>query len=343
MDSLKKESIAALRNLIGGGTTVSIVGHTHPDGDALGAASGLALWLGRHCGMEVSCIFPDSPGQNLEFILPKGLPFIFFDKEPEKAGERIGRSGLIFLADCNSFSRTEGLKDAMEASGAPKVLIDHHLNPDVEKFSLVFSTPEVSSASELVFHILKALGWKPSAEGGDIGEALLTGMTTDTNNFANSVFPSTFEMASELIAAGVDRDAVLQKIYNSYRETRIRLFGYMQADGMKILPCGAAYMILDKDILRRFDVREGETEGLVNVPLAVGQVKLSVLLKEENGVFRVSIRSKRGTSAQNLAQNFFHGGGHENAAGGKLLIGQDIASPADAEAFLLNALEKFMK
>lgn len=170
----------------------------------------------------------------------------------------------------------------------------------------------------------------------------MAGMTTDTNNFANSVFPSTFQMASELIAAGVNRDALLQQLYSSYRENRVRLMGYMQYEGLKVLPEGAAYMILTKDIMSRFDLREGESEGLVNVPLSIGAVKLSVLLKEDDGHFRVSVRSKKGTSAQQLAVRFFHGGGHENASGGKLFIGPDIANAQAAEAYVSNALKTFL-
>ncbi|MEE3465474.1 MAG: DHHA1 domain-containing protein, partial [Candidatus Cryptobacteroides sp.] len=239
----------------------------------------------------------------------------------------------------------EGLAPFLEASSAQKILIDHHLNPDRESFDIVFSTPEISSASELLYWVLKAaegdtLG--PLGLGMTIGTALMAGMTTDTNNFANSVFPSTFRMASELIAAGVNRDALLQQLYSSYRENRVRLMGYMQYEGLKVLPEGAAYMILTKDIMSRFDLREGESEGLVNVPLSIGAVKLSVLLKEDNGHFRVSVRSKKGTSAQQLAVRFFHGGGHENASGGKLFIGADIANAQAAEAYVSNALKTFL-
>lgn len=59
-------------------------------------------------------------------------------------------------------------------------------------------------------------------------------MTTDTNNFSNSVFPSTFEMASRLIEAGVDRDAILVSLYNNYRENRLRLMGFLMSEKLTI-------------------------------------------------------------------------------------------------------------
>lgn len=339
MDYIHKDRILALQALMAHATSVVVVGHTHPDGDALGSTSALALYLQSIGIPEVSVVFSDTPADNLHFILPDSVRFCFHDKEAEKAEESIRKADLLFLVDCNSFPRTEVLQGCLEASQARKVLIDHHLNPDVDAFDLVFSTPDISSASELLYWILKQLS---DVIPVSIGTALLAGMTTDTNNFANSVYPSTFQMASELIAAGVDRDALLQKLYNSYRENRVRLMGYMQYEGLHILPCGAAYMILTQEIQQRFDLKEGESEGLVNVPLTIGAVRLSLLLKEDQGHFRVSIRSKKGTSAQQLAQSRFHGGGHENAAGGKLFIGQDIPCAEQAAAYVENILNAYL-
>ena len=289
---------------------------------------------------EELTILPATPADNLRFILPEGIPFLFHDEDPAGAEARIARADLIILADANAFSRTSALEPFLQASTAPKVLMDHHLNPDTQSFGLVFSTPDISSASEVVYWVLKALE-EPMAK--EIGAALMTGMTTDTNNFANSVFPSTFRMASELIAAGVDRDALIGKIYQSYRENRVRLMGYMQSEELHILDNGTAYMVLTRGIQERFDMRDGESEGLVNVPLTIEKVRLSVLLKEDDGHFRVSVRSKKGTSAQQLAQRFFHGGGHENAAGGKLLIGEDIPSADAAPAYLEKVLKDYLK
>lgn len=345
MDYLRRESIQQLRTLVEAAGRIAIVGHTHPDGDALGSTVALSLFLKNAFGKKVACLYPDTPADNLLFLLPQQVTCLFHDRQADESEQCILDADLVFLLDCNCFSRTEGLQKALEASRAPKVLIDHHLNPDTDAFNLVFSTPDISSASELLYWILKALGWSPELPASDhqlIGFALMAGMTTDTNNFANSVYPSTFRMASELIAAGVDRDALLQIIYFSYRENRVRLMGYMQNEGLHILPGGAAYMIITREIQQRFDLRDGESEGLVNVPLSIGKVRLSLLAKEDDGHFRISVRSKKGTSAQQLAQRYFHGGGHENAAGGKLYPGSDIAGAADAAAYIENALKAFL-
>lgn len=343
MLSIRKEQCEQLAALIQAAGKVAVVGHTHADGDSLGASAAMALYLQQCCGKDVACVYSDTPADNLRFLLAPEVPWFFQDQDPEAALGRIAQAGLIVLLDCNAFSRTEGLQDALAASPARKVLIDHHLNPDTASFDLVISTPDISSASELLYWVLKSVaGTSPSGISVAIGTSLMAGMTTDTNNFANSVYPSTLQMASELLALGVDRDALLDRIYRSYRENRVRLMGYMQGEGLRLVDGGGAYMIITRDIQRRFDMQEGESEGLVNVPLTIGSIRLSVLLREEGDVFRVSVRSKKGTSAQQLAQRHFHGGGHENAAGGKLTVGVDIASPEQAPAYVEQLLKTYL-
>ncbi|MBQ6254583.1 MAG: bifunctional oligoribonuclease/PAP phosphatase NrnA [Bacteroidales bacterium] len=328
---------------------VSVVVHTHPDGDALGSGMALVGYLGGSLGKDAVLVAPDSVPESLAFI-PAGFPegsLMVYGDDPERASGSLRESDLLFCLDCPDFSRTNpGMEAVLKSAKAPKVLVDHHLNPSSGSFDIVFSQTDISSTCELLFGILKRL---PGVDG-DLSripmsslEALMTGMTTDTNNLANSVFPGTLEMASELIAAGVDRDRILDLVYNRYRENRLRLMGYLLHDIMRITPQGVAYMILDKEIQDRFDFRQGESEGFVNIPLAVSSVRMSVLLTEEDRWFRVSVRSKRGVSANRFAREHFHGGGHEMAAGGRLYFPEDIPSHGDAEAYILKVTEEFFR
>ena len=342
---LTEEKITNLKALLEASSRVVVLGHTHPDGDALGSTAAMSLFLKECMGKEVSCLFSDTPPENLKFLLADGIPYLFHDKHPAESVRAIEKADLIVLLDANAFHRTEGLMQPLQDSSARKVLIDHHLNPDTSSFDLVISTPDISSASELLYWTFRKLGYPTKAGAGvnrTIGEDLLAGMTTDTNNYNNSVFPSTFLMASELIAAGVDRDALLQKLYWCHRENRVRLMGYMQSKELNILPGGAAYMILTRKIQEKYDLRDGESEGLVNVPLTIEKVRLSVLVKEDGPNWRVSIRSKRGTSAQKLAQGVFHGGGHENAAGGKIIPGEDYARSRGVRSYLEKVLNEYL-
>lgn len=328
--------------LASGARKVSVISHTHPDGDALGSSAAMGVYLSKCMGKDTVCILPDTPPSSISFIIPGSVPFIFADAAPEEARKRILDSDLLILIDLNRLSRTEGLEDSIRESSATRILVDHHLGPEEEPFSLIFSTPEISSASELLYWMLRSLAGPAENIPAEARDALCAGMTTDTNNFANSVFPSTFTMASELIASGTDRNAIIVKLYNQYRENRIRLMGWMQSREMKITESGAASMILTKELQDRFGYQEGETEGLVNVPLAIERVRLSILLTQHDDCMRVSIRSKQGTSARNLAMKSFNGGGHENAAGGKLVFGVDIPDAAAADAYVQSALKDYL-
>ena len=340
------KDITLLDTLTGNASRVTIVVHTHPDGDALGSGTAMLGYLSAVKGKDAVLIVPDSIPDSLAFIA-RGFrtdSILVYEADPDKAAERIKGSDLLVCLDCNSFSRTAGMESLLRESKARKILIDHHLNPETEAFDLVFSRSDISSASELLFWTLmetEAIGGDASALPKDCASSLLTGMTTDTNNFANSVFPSTLEMASKLIGAGVDRDAILSELYNNYRENRLRLMGFLMEEKLRITPYGVAYIVLDSETQARFDFRRGESEGFVNMPLSIASVRMSIFITQEDDILKISVRSKKGTSANDCAARYFNGGGHEQAAGGKLTIGKDLESVEAAEAYILKVTGEF--
>lgn len=341
--------IQKLDALIAGAEEIVITAHIHPDGDAAGSTNALLAYLRAKGKENVRIVYPEPLADTISFIAAGTEKSLVLDTvtAPDSCKTAIGAADLIFCLDCNSFARTGALEVQMRSSNARKILIDHHLSPDSETFELVFSTPHVSSACELLYNILLAL---PDVAGEarnlpkTSAEALMAGMTTDTNNFANSVYPSTFAMASGLLEAGVDRDGILQKLFNEYRENRLRMMGWLLYENMKITDSGVAYMVVTSDIADKFGIQEGETEGFVNMPLAIGRVKMSLFLKiDGNGFFRVSVRSKKGYSSNLCATRYFHGGGHENASGGRLFFPQDIPSPDSAAAYIERVTNELFK
>lgn len=331
--------ISQLAHLIENATRITIVTHMKPDGDAMGSSLAMYHFLTSYTECDVRIVLNDRYPGNLAFIVDEiALPnIIVYNENPEEASHRISSSDLIICLDFNAFHRTDKLEESLKDAHGKKVLIDHHLFPDLESFVLVFSVPEISSASELLYHILKAMpqcDGNPSKLPMKAAEALMTGMTTDTNNFNNSVYPSTFSMASELIAIGVDRDRILFNLFNRFGENRLRLLGTMLKDLLTITEDGVAYMVLNKEIQEQYQINEGDTEGFVNMPLSIDKVRMSLLLKEDVDRVRVSIRSKKGTSANRCSRLHFNGGGHENAAGGRLNIPADIQNINEAGEYI---------
>lgn len=337
------ENVASLKQILDSSVKVTVVVHTHPDGDALGSGRAMTDYLSKRLGKDARLIIPDSVPHTLTFLM-EGFDTLDASKEPEAAAERIASSDLILVEDLNELHRTEQLSGLIASSPATKVLIDHHLHPETAPYALVFSEPERSSTCELLYFILKEL------EGGSITgipasslHSLMTGMTTDTNNFANSVIPTTLQMASELLQAGVDRDDIIDKLYHSDSEQRLLCFADMISNHLTILSSGVSYMIMTEEMQSAYGVDAGETEGLVNMPLKVDRVRMSIFIREDAGHFRVSIRSKRGISARNMAAEYFHGGGHELAAGGKIFWPADIPSKDAAAGYLEEITARFLR
>ncbi len=346
MNKLDKTQTNLLQKCIDKAQRISIVVHINPDGDAVGSGTAMLDFLLRR-DRDAMLILPHECPDAVSFLIGDNLAdkVLVHEREPSATEERLLASDLLICQDFNGFARAGDLKDTLEACSAEKILIDHHLNPDRERFGLVFSDTEVSSASEYLYYILKAL---PCIDGdisrlsGGCLASLMTGMTTDTNNFANSVYPGTLQMASELIAAGVDRDYILDNVYNSFREERIRLMGLLLGKEMRISTDGVAYMVLDCGTMREYNIREGETEGFVNIPLSIRKVRMSIFLKEDKDFFRVSIRSKKGTSANRCAAAYFNGGGHELASGGRLFKADGITDAEKARNYIEEVTHKFM-
>ena len=347
MKDLSSGNIHTLETMIGEADSIAITTHMKPDGDAIGSSVAMYHFL-KNLGKSPKVILNDAFPPYLSFLAGEGVAesMVIHESSPSEADDAIRTSDLIICLDFNAFHRTDKLEKPLSDAKGRKVLIDHHLNPSRELFDLSFSETEVSSASELLYHILSrtsAIGGNAGRLGMKCAEALMTGMTTDTNNFANSVFPSTLHMASDLLATGVDRDMILNRIYNQYGENRLRLLGHMMKDLMKTTPDGVAYIVLDRKTMQEYNVSEGDTEGFVNMPLSIAEVRMSFLVKEDEDRVRVSIRSKRGTSANMCARRFFNGGGHENAAGGRLYIPGDIRGIEEAGDYIERNTHIFLK
>lgn len=348
MNSIDRENIGRLCTLAGNAERIAITAHIRPDGDAMGSCTALMRFL-RESGKETYIIFPDKYPDNLAFLADSAEKKFILSAEddPGRATGTVSSCDLIFCLDFNKFeeSRCGVLCKALSDAICDKVLIDHHLSPDRSLFSIVFSETEISSTAELLFWILMSIpqtGGDPKTLSTGVATSLFAGMTTDTNNFANSVFPSTLRMASMLLEAGVDRETLLRHLYQEYPERRLRLLGKLLYSEMKITDDGVAYMILDRKTMEEYGIREGETEGFVNEPLSIGKVRMSILIKEDNGYFRVSIRSKKGVSANRCAKKHFNGGGHELASGGRLYAPKDIKDISEAAGYVERVTHAFM-
>lgn len=347
MIEIDSSKIEILENLVTKANSIVITTHKRPDGDAIGSSLGIYYFLNK-LGKAAKLVLNDKYPDSLKFMF-NNFPLeqlSIYSEDKNETKTWIKEADLIFCMDFNEFHRTDKLESLLTQSKAKKILIDHHLNPDESLFDLVFSIIDISSASELTYHILmqtKIIGKDVNKLPLNCATALMTGMTTDTNNYYNSVYPSTFNMSSALLGIGVDRDEIISELYHKQSENRIRLKAYLLKNKLKITEYGVAYMILDQDTVNQYQIIEGETEGFVNIPLSIDKVKMSIFAKEDEDSVRISIRSKKGVSANKCAAEYFNGGGHELASGGTIYIGKDIKTFDELGQYIENCTSNFMK
>lgn len=312
---LSKSEADALSRSIDDARRIVVVCHVAPDGDAIG--SSLALWHTlRGLGKDVFVVVPDACPASLRFL--NGYKDILvYTRYTEFAQQLLENADLIFCLDFNEPKRVDKMEDALTASKARKILIDHHLHP-APFCNMTISHPEISSTCEVLFRVICSLGLFEQI-GVDAASAIYTGMMTDTGNFTyNSNYPEIYITIAELIKKGIDKDWIYARIHNTNSENKLRLNGYAIAQKMEVFPeqC-AALITLSQNELNQYDYQKGDTEGLVNVPLSMEHILFSAFLREESNLIKISLRSKGSFPANKIASDYFNGGGHLNAAGGE--------------------------
>ncbi len=293
---------------------ITLISHQSPDGDAIGSVLALYHFLKNEYNKDIRALVPDDFPDFLAWI-PSSKDITICFKNLNKAKNIIATSDLIFCLDFNHTSRIECVKDEVLKSNAVKVLIDHHPNP--EKFAdYTLSETKVSSTSELLYRVIVKLNGRITHE---IASCLFTGIMTDTGGFShNSSNPGTFEIVSDLLETGINKNQIFDNIYNNFTADRMRLMGYCLHEKMKFFPeYKTAYISISQKELKGFNFQTGDTEGFVNLPLAIKGVVFSALFIEKDNLVKTSFRSKGNFAVNNFSKKHFNGGGHTNAAGGE--------------------------
>ena len=292
----------------------ALVCHVNPDGDAIGSVLGLSEFL-RAKGHKVDMLSPNGfPG--FLMWMPGASDILMFDKQEEACKLAIAAADCIIMLDFNALARSGVLHNEIGRTRCPRILIDHHRNPELEQFYCAYSETGVSSASELVTEVVLHYGMEYLTES--IATNLLVGIMTDTGAFSHSIYhPRTFELCSILSGKSADYSYIHQMVYSTFSENRLRLLGHAISNKMEILgDLAVAIITLSKADLECFDYQIGDTEGVVNFPLSIKRIKMAVLITERSDQIRLSFRSKGDFSVHDLAHKHFKGGGHTNAAGG---------------------------
>lgn len=321
-----------------------VTAHMSPDGDAIGSALAMKYYLEAK-GKTATVVLNDAPGQNLSFIPGYRDEVLVYDNQNDgtpsqrtEALEALVMCDAMVAVDFNVPSRIGGMKDIWINNPAPKLLIDHHLGPDTEHFDICISHPEQSATCELVYHFILEMG-DDKLMDKRIATSIFCGMMTDTGWFIfNSNRPDFHLIMARLMQEGVDRENIIRDSH-LVPERKMRAEGYLLDKKMRIVrEHKAAYISLSLSESKHFGLQKGDSEGVVNMPLDISGIKVSAFFREEKNFVKVSLRSKDDYPVNLIAEKFFNGGGHLNAAGGEF-----FGSLSQAEAIFVKVLPLFDK
>lgn len=308
------DEINRLKDVISKAGKIVITTHHRPDGDAMGSSLGLYNYFLKK-GITATVVTPSDYPDFLNW-LPGNTSVVSYDKNPEQAKNLLQSADLVFCLDFNWLARIEGLEQSVRTSASPKVLIDHHLDPE-QVFDFMFSYSDACSTCELVYRFIVAMGDKTNINK-EIAECLYCGIMTDTNSFRySSMKADVHRIVADLMEAGAVNYLIHERIYDTSTENRLRLMGYSLKEKLVVLPeFNTAYISLSEAELSMFNFRSGDTEGLVNYALSIDGIKMAAFFSDRDGMIKISFRSKGDFSVKELSARFFGGGGHRNAAGG---------------------------
>ncbi len=294
---------------------VLITTHIRPDGDALGSTCAMVLAL-KQKGIEAQVLLLSRLPRKYAFIYEENR-IVFHDAEagwPE--GLRIDAFDALLVIDTGTWSQLPGLQERLRDFTKPKLVLDHHLTQqDWADVKLVDT--DAAAAGEIVAELLAR--WDIPIDT-PIATALFLAISTDTGWFQfSNTRPRTMRLAAELMEAGVDTDRMYQLLYQNERAERIGLQNHALRS-LEVLGGGKlAVICVTRDDFEETGAAVADTESLINIPLQIRTVEVSLLFTEppEGGAIRVSLRSKGQVDVAKFAEQF-GGGGHARAAGLKV-------------------------
>jgi bifunctional oligoribonuclease and PAP phosphatase NrnA len=305
-----------LSNLFSTSSNIVLISHINPDGDAIGSQLALYHFL-KDKGRNVRMITPNYLQEFLKWMTGSELIEIYI-RNRKNCRKIIEQADLIVLLDFNHSNRLGESESVVKASHAKKVIIDHHLDPE-DFTDITISDSTKCSTAELVHELVSSMNGNENYLTKPYAEALYVGIITDTGNFEHGSYSSrTFRIVADLLESGLEKEKILDRIYNNFSSDRLRLQGFALNKRMVVLPeYQTAYIYLSREDLKEYNHVKGDTEGFVNMPLSIKGINFSAMFIEKEGFIKLSFRSKGKFPSNEFASLYFSGGGHLNASGGE--------------------------
>ncbi|HXX81718.1 MAG TPA: bifunctional oligoribonuclease/PAP phosphatase NrnA [Thermodesulfovibrionales bacterium] len=274
-----------------------IATHVRPEGDALGSSLALSIAL-ESMGKETT-LYDRDP-------VPAFYRFLPCHERFTQTHLPLAHDGLpLLLLDCNEPERA-GLENVVIRRSA---VIDHH--ETIKEFGdIQWIEPHAAATGIMVYDLIRKLGVRITK---DIATNLYTAIAIDTGTFRFSNTTSdVLRIAAELVESGADPGAIAGQLYETWSRERFSLLTKV-LDTLEITR-GIAVIVVTNEMFSETGTSPEDTENFSNFPKMMEETKVSLLLREIEGGWKVSLRSKGDWNVAKIAAQF-RGGGHRNAAG----------------------------
>lgn len=295
---------------------VVITTHQKPDADAMGSSLALRHFLVQ-LGHTVTIISPTNWADWVNWM-PGVDKVLDYEKNKQAAEIILDKAEWLFCLDFNIFHRTKTMTEKLKQLSCIKILIDHHQEPDIDSFDYGISNTAKSSTCEIVYDLIidSGNGEKITEE---ISECIYAGLVGDTGSFRfQSTHAGVHKIVADLKTRGLKHGNVHDNLFDNFLENRLRFVGHVLLHRMEVFyEYNTVLIAIPKSDIYKFQIKTGDTEGLVNFPQTIQGIKLVALVIDRDEERKWSFRSKGDFDCNTFARKYFEGGGHFNAAGGR--------------------------
>jgi phosphoesterase RecJ-like protein len=309
--------LQAMGSALGGAARILLTTHVNADGDGAGSECAMAAWLAAS-GKTVWITNP-TPFPNAFRHLVQDAQWIA-DPGTTKAAESMRDADLVMVLDTAEPSRIGRVADALQ--GKTVIVLDHHVASEAEIRGTMLQDASACATGELV-HDLLAVQNVQHPWSSTVIEGIYTAIVTDTGSFRfSNATPRAHAIAGELIAQGVDPEAVYRRIFATVPLKRVQLLRHA-LDHLEVDPeLPITWISIERGVMESLGTTADDLEGVVEHARSIEGTEVAILFRAtSDGSTKISLRSSGNVNVNAIARQF-GGGGHVKASGA--LVGRPL-------------------
>lgn len=288
-----------IKELIDKYENIILSAHINPDGDALGSLLAFKYMINKY-----------NKDKKVKIVIQDILPSYIYKFEEYKEIDNSYKNEdveLVIMLDTANIERA-AIDKSIFPLASETINIDHHISNT--KYLDINYVKDISSTSELIYKFLSIFDIELDF---NIAKFMYLGIINDTGAFRHpNVTSSTFEVCSKLIETGINTSEITSILYAKSRN-KAKIFGEAMSDFKFVEDISFAYYVISREYMEKNNITNDDTDGISELLMGIEGVNSSLFLREENGYYKGSLRSRR--NDVNKVASLLGGGGHKLAAG----------------------------